>query len=74
MRLLDDVKRITEKATGWRWPDGSPAVLREHKPQAFRLEDDGLVPNHPKWPLARAQSGQSKESFPGGSKEETAAS
>jgi hypothetical protein len=51
MRLLEDVKRITVKATGWKWPDDPPAVLRERKPQAFRFEDDGLIPNHPKWPL-----------------------
>jgi hypothetical protein len=25
--------------------------LRERKPQAYRFKDDGLIPNHPKWPL-----------------------
>jgi uncharacterized protein YjlB len=49
MSLLEDVKRITEKATGWKRPDDPEALLRERKPQAYRFKDDGL--NHPKWPL-----------------------
>ena len=51
MSLLEDVKRITEKATGWKRPDNPQRLLRERKPQTFRFDDDGLVPNHPKWPL-----------------------
>jgi uncharacterized protein YjlB len=51
MSLLEDVKRITEKATGWKRPDDPQELLRERKLQAYRFKDDGLIPNHPKWPL-----------------------
>jgi uncharacterized protein YjlB len=51
MSLLENVKRITEKATGWRRPDDVEALLRQRKPQTYRFHDDGLIPNHPKWPL-----------------------
>ena len=51
MSLLEDVKRIAEKATGWKRPDDPQALLRERKPQTYRFKDDGLIPNHPKWPL-----------------------
>jgi uncharacterized protein YjlB len=51
MSLLEDVKRITEKATGWKRPDDPQGLLRERKPQTFRFDDDGLIPNHPAWPL-----------------------
>ena len=51
MSFLEDVKRITEKTTGWKRPDNPQDLLRERKPQTYRLKDDGLIPNHPKWPL-----------------------
>ena len=51
MILLEDVKRIAEKAMGWRRPDDPQALLRERKPQTHRFKDDGLIPNHPRWPL-----------------------
>ena len=51
MILLENVKRIAEKATGWRRPDDPQALVRERKPQSYRFTDDGLIPNHPKWPL-----------------------
>ena len=51
MRLLEDVKRITEKATGWKRPDDPGVLLRERKSQTYRFKDDGLIPNHPRWPL-----------------------
>jgi uncharacterized protein YjlB len=51
MSLLEDVKRITEKATGWKRPDDPQELLRERKPQTHQFKDDGLIPNHPKWPL-----------------------
>jgi uncharacterized protein YjlB len=51
MSFLEDVKRITEKATGWKRPEDPQVLLRERKPQAYRFKDDGLFPNHPKWPL-----------------------
>jgi hypothetical protein len=51
MSLLEDVKRITEKATGWKRPDDPGHLLRERKSQTYRFRDDGLIPNHPRWPL-----------------------
>jgi uncharacterized protein YjlB len=51
MSFLEDAKRITEKATGWKRPDDPQALASERKPQAYRFKDDGLIPNHPKWPL-----------------------
>jgi uncharacterized protein YjlB len=51
MNLLEDVKRITEKAIGWKRPEDPQALLRDRKPQAYQFKDDGLIPNHPKWPL-----------------------
>jgi uncharacterized protein YjlB len=51
MSLLEDIKCITEKATGWKRPDNPQELLREREPQTYRLKDDGLIPNHPKWPL-----------------------
>jgi hypothetical protein len=26
-------------------------LLREHEPRTYRFKDDGLIPNHPTWPL-----------------------
>jgi uncharacterized protein YjlB len=49
--LLEDVKRIAEKATGWKRPGNPQELPRERKPQTYRFKDDGLIPNHPKWPL-----------------------
>jgi uncharacterized protein YjlB len=51
MILLENIKRIAEKATGWRRPDDPKALLRERKPQTYRFKDDGVIPNHPRWPL-----------------------
>ena len=51
MILREDVKRITEKATGWKRPDDPQALLRGRKSRTYRFKDDGLIPNHPKWPL-----------------------
>jgi hypothetical protein len=51
MSLLEDVKRTAEKATGWRQPEHTRALLRERKARTYRLKDDGLIPNHPRWLL-----------------------
>jgi uncharacterized protein YjlB len=51
MGLLEQIKRITEKATGWKQPDDPQKLVRERKPQTYRFADDGLIPNHPKWQL-----------------------
>jgi uncharacterized protein YjlB len=51
MILLENIKRIAEKATGWRRPEDTQALLRERKPQTYRFRDDGVIPNHPTWPV-----------------------
>ena len=51
MILPETIKRVAEKATGWRRPDKPQGFVRERKPQTFRFKDDGLIPNHPRWPL-----------------------
>jgi uncharacterized protein YjlB len=49
--LPETIKRVAEKVTGWRRPDKPRGFVRERKPQTFRFKDDGLIPNHPRWPL-----------------------
>ena len=51
MSLLEDVKCVAEKAIGWRRPEDPKSLLRERKPRTHRFKDDGLIPNHPRWPL-----------------------
>ncbi len=51
--LLGSAKKVVEKATGWSLPSAEqlPALVRQRKAHTFRFKDDGLVPNHPAWPL-----------------------
>jgi uncharacterized protein YjlB len=51
MSILKNIARIAEKATGWRKSDDLRSLLCERKPQIYRFKDDGVVPNHPLWPL-----------------------
>jgi uncharacterized protein YjlB len=53
MPMLEDVKKIAEKVTGWSRPSRGnlSAFVRERKAGTFRFKDDGIIPNHPKWPL-----------------------
>lgn len=53
MPTLEDLKEYAERATGLRRPGrrAAPDLVRKRKPQTFRFKDDGLVPNHPRWPL-----------------------
>ncbi len=53
MTLLEDVKKSVERITGWRRPSAERLVAlpRMPRPQIFRFRDDGMVPNHPYWPL-----------------------
>jgi uncharacterized protein YjlB len=53
MDLLEDVKKSTERVTGWRRPssDQVAALLRRSKRGMFRFRDDGKIPNHPRWPV-----------------------
>ncbi len=51
MIVLENIKRVAEKATGWRRRNDVEAFIRERKPQTHRFTDDGVIPNHPRWPL-----------------------
>jgi uncharacterized protein YjlB len=53
MPILEDLKEYTERATGlWRPGERNASELaRERKPHAVRFKDDGVIPNHPRWPL-----------------------
>jgi uncharacterized protein YjlB len=55
MALLEDVKKVAEKVTGWARPArrdlGKLKLIRPGKAHAFRFNDDGLIPNNPKWPF-----------------------
>jgi uncharacterized protein YjlB len=53
MTLWEDIKKTAERITGWRRPSAQElaALLRTAKPADFRFRDDGMIPNHPRWPL-----------------------
>ena len=53
MPIIEDLKEYAERATGLRRPGKgeAPDFARARKPHAVRFKDDGLVPNHPRWPL-----------------------
>jgi uncharacterized protein YjlB len=53
MPILEDIKKYAERVTGLRRPGKRqvPDLVRARKPHTVRFEDDGLVPNHPRWPL-----------------------
>ncbi|RUX52251.1 MAG: cupin [Mesorhizobium sp.] len=53
MPILERGKTLVEKITGWQRPssDELGRLVRQRKANAFRFEDDGIIPNHPQWPL-----------------------
>jgi uncharacterized protein YjlB len=53
MTLIESIKRTGERLTGWARPARRDLaeLCRARKPVAFRFRDDGLIPNHPDWPL-----------------------
>ena len=53
MPAVETLKKITEKATGWARPgeDDLTKLVRARKARTYRLKDDGIIPNHPRWPL-----------------------
>jgi uncharacterized protein YjlB len=53
MPMLEDVKKVAEKMTGWSRPSAKElsGLVRERKANTFRFKDDGIIPNHPAWPL-----------------------
>ena len=53
MPLLEDAKKIAEQITGWRRAP-KPELdkfVRQRKPHRWCFKDDGIIPNHPHWPL-----------------------
>lgn len=53
MPVFENVKEYMQRSTGLRRPgkDEAPELARPRKPHAVRFKDDGLVPNHPRWPF-----------------------
>jgi uncharacterized protein YjlB len=53
MTVLDTIKTFAEKVTGIGRPerDDLQSLIRPRKPATLRFDDDGIVPNHPRWPL-----------------------
>jgi len=53
MPILEDAKKLVERATGLGRPKARQlaALVRKRKPVRLRFKDDGSVPNHPRWPL-----------------------
>jgi|tagenome__1003787_1003787.scaffolds.fasta_scaffold20934935_2 uncharacterized protein YjlB len=53
MPAFETIKKLTEKATGWSRPKkaGLDDVVRPRKPHLFWFKDDGVIPNHPSFPL-----------------------
>lgn len=58
MPILEDLKEYAERATGLHRPGKRQAAELPHprKPHVVRFRDDGLVPNHPRWPLTLYRS------------------
>lgn len=53
MPALENIRKLTEKATGWSRPKKADLkdLVRARKPRLFRFKDDGIVPNHANFPL-----------------------
>jgi uncharacterized protein YjlB len=53
MPALETLKKIAENATGWSRPRAGDldALVRARRPRTILFKDDGIIPNHPHWPL-----------------------
>jgi uncharacterized protein YjlB len=53
MPVVEDLKRLVERVTGAGRPNKAKLsdLVKDRKPLARWFEDDGLIPNHPRWPL-----------------------
>jgi uncharacterized protein YjlB len=53
MAVLETLKKVAEKATGLARPsrDQLEKVVRSRKVNTLKFKDDGVIPNHPHWPL-----------------------
>jgi uncharacterized protein YjlB len=49
--LLASIKRLAKKGTGRRRPDDPQVLVRAPNPQTYLFGDNGIIPNHPRWPL-----------------------
>jgi uncharacterized protein YjlB len=58
MPLLEDVKKLAEKATGIARPKATDlnALVRMRKPNLYSFRDDGETPNNPTFPLIHYRS------------------
>jgi len=53
MTVMDTIKTVAEQVTGIGRPerDDLQSLIRPRKPATLHFDDDGMVPNHPRWPL-----------------------
>ncbi len=53
MSILESRKKIVERVTGWQRlaPSELEEPVRLRKANTFWFKDDGVIPNHPHWPL-----------------------
>jgi hypothetical protein len=53
MPIVENLKDGAERATGRGRPGkrNTPDLAQPRKPCRVSFKDDGLVPNHPRWPL-----------------------
>ena len=53
MPALETLKKVAEQLTGWARPSGTALdeLLQQRKANSFQFKDDGIIPNHPRWPL-----------------------
>jgi uncharacterized protein YjlB len=58
MPILEDAKEYVQRATGLHrpGPKRAPEFARPRTPHAVRFNDDGGIPNHPRWPFAICKS------------------
>lgn len=52
------LRRLAEQVTGWGRPapDDIAALVTKRKANAYKFTDDGIIPNHPHWPLISYRS------------------
>jgi len=53
MSTLETGKKVVERLTGWSRPakQSLSTLVRERRPHTYIFKDDGIIPNHPHWPL-----------------------
>lgn len=53
MPALETIKKFAETLTGWSKPSKKEiaSLIQKRKANAIRFKDDGVIPNHPAWPL-----------------------